>query len=52
MKINFWQILGIALLVIGLIGVLYKQIGPENPPPVPPVSDPVATRPATQPAAP
>ncbi|HEX8341075.1 MAG TPA: hypothetical protein VF624_09220 [Tepidisphaeraceae bacterium] len=49
---NFWQIVGITLLVIGLVGVLYNRVGPESPPVVAPVSDPVTTQPATQPAAP
>ncbi len=30
MKLNFWQILGIALLVIGAIFVIRKQMGSSS----------------------
>jgi drug/metabolite transporter (DMT)-like permease len=34
MKLNFWQILGIALILIGVIFVVRKQMaGPATPPP-------------------
>jgi drug/metabolite transporter (DMT)-like permease len=34
MKLNFWQILGIALLLLGVIVVARKQMrGPAMPPP-------------------
>jgi hypothetical protein len=49
MKFNFWQILGVILLILGVVGVMYKRIGPETPPPLPATTEPVATMPTSKP---
>jgi hypothetical protein len=47
MKLNFWQILGALLVIIGIIGIVYvKDDGKKKPP----VNDPTPALPATQPA--
>lgn len=40
MKLNFWQILGAVLIVIGLIFVIRKQMANEAPAPQTPVMKP------------
>ncbi|HEX8324585.1 MAG TPA: hypothetical protein VF595_11820 [Tepidisphaeraceae bacterium] len=48
MKINFWQVLGVILLLVGLIGLIYQRSAatPETTPPAPAP----ATAPAVAPA--
>ena len=48
MKLNFWQWLGVALLVIGVTLIIIRETGEKNAAPVP--SNPTPT--GTQPAAP
>lgn len=45
MKLNFWQILGVILVVIGLIFVIRKELGSKSvePLPAPAQSTPVPT---------
>jgi hypothetical protein len=47
MKVNFWQILGIILIILGVVFFARKKIGNQD---KPPQSMPVTTTPATQPA--
>ena len=45
MKLNFWQIVGIVLLVLGLILLIYREMG-NDPAPAPSNTAPSATQPA------
>lgn len=47
MKLNFWQILGGLLLVLGLVGILYREFVAE---PVAKPAPPAVTQPLTPPA--
>lgn len=47
MKLNFWQILGGILLVLGVVGIAYRELGGSKP------ETPATTQPMPmQPAAP
>ena len=41
MKLNFWQIIGVVLLIVGLSWVIYEQVKPKAPaPPAAPATAP------------
>jgi hypothetical protein len=46
MKLNFWQILGGLLLVVGVIGIAYRELGGSK------AETPAATQPMPMQAAP
>ena len=47
MKLNFWQIVGGLLLVLGLIGIIYREFGGSS---EPATTQPVTSSAVTQPA--
>ena len=47
MKLNFWQILGALLVIIGIIGIAYMKDDDKK---SPPANRPAPAQPATQPA--
>ena len=51
MKLNFWQWLGVVLLVVGIALWIYRETRPESLPPPTNLPSPIASQPAgTQPA--
>ena len=46
-KVNFWQLLGIVLMVVGLIWVIYRYATTPTPVDVPATLESQATDPAT-----
>jgi hypothetical protein len=44
MKLNFWQILGVILLIAGAAWFIYRENQPKSNPPVP-TNPPAATQP-------
>ncbi|MDB5326715.1 MAG: hypothetical protein JWM57_2284 [Phycisphaerales bacterium] len=46
MKLNFWQIVGGLLLVLGLIGIIYREFGGSAPATTQPTNSSAMTQPA------
>ena len=47
MKLNFWQILGALMVIIGIIGIVYLKDDDKK---KPPVNNPAPALPAPEPA--
>lgn len=46
MKLNFWQIVGGLLLVVGLIGIMYREFGGTSTSTTQPTDSSAVTQPA------
>lgn len=52
MKLNFWQVLGLLLILVGLVYVIYRETGVRPATPIEPVPPPTALPPAPSTAVP